>query len=253
MLLYCPYHCKDGSGKIMTSTSENEMHQKNAQSSVASAQQLMKWKIKAQRNYTIPLERILGTLIALSSLVYLWIYFTNHSPARDLYTTMATTPPLFLSYFWWIVRKKTVWNYTISSGGGYVEYWEDYFGSTKYFFKGLAIFAVVCILTMIAIAPGLILLTAGMGGIMIIAAIRLASWENEVEWQYFTWDRPQKIFTDRKRGMVVLERHPVPDNFWKNYLYLQVFLPKDRIDEFLAICKKYASEDVQYEEGHFVE
>lgn len=181
------------------------------------------------------------------------IFFMADSSTRELFRNTIFVLPLGSLYLWWIGRKKTVWNYTISSEGGYVEYWEDYFGNTKYFFRGLAIFAVVCILTMIAIAPGLILLTAGMGGVMIIAAIRLASWENEVEWQRFTWDRPQKIFTDRRRGMVVLERHPVPDDFWKNYLYLQVFLPKDRIDEFLAICKEYASEDVQYEEGRFVE
>lgn len=151
-----------------------------------------------------------------------------------------------------MARKKTVWNYKISSVGGFVEWWEDYFENTKYFFRGIALFAIVCILTMISIAPGMIWAIAGIGGMVILAAVKLMAWENEIEWQRFTWDQPKRIFTDRKRGMVVLERNYDPDvPFWENYLYVQVFLPKDRIDEFIALCKKYAPIDVEYNEGDF--
>jgi len=105
---------------------------------------------------------------------------------------------------------------------------------------------------MIAIAPDLIWAIAGIGGMVILAGLKLMTWENEVNWKCFTWDRPQTIFTDRKRGMVVLERNYDPElPFWENYMYVQVFLPKDRIDEFLALCKKYALSDVEYMEGRF--
>lgn len=89
---------------------------------------------------------------------------------------------------------------------------------------------------------------------VILAAVKLMASENEIEWQRFTWDQPQLIFTDRKRGLVVLQRNFDPEvPFWENHLYVHVFLPKGQIDEFLAPCKKYASSDVEYAEDHFRE
>lgn len=216
---------------------------------------IMEWKIKAHSHWMLPGDVAFGSLAVIAWGIYLWIVvFMDESSLRDSLAVATTSLPLVSSYVWWGVRRKTVRNYTISSEGGFVEYWEDYFQSTKYFFRGLAIFVVVCVITMIAIAPGMILAIAGIGGMVILASVKLMNWENEVSWKCFTWDRPQCIFTDRKRGLVVLERHHDPDvPFWENYLYVQVFLPKDRIDEFLAVCKKYAPEDVEYEEGHFRE
>ena len=130
-------------------------------------------------------------------------------------------------FFWWIARKKTVWNYNITSKGGDVEFWEDYFKCTKYVFKGLSILAIVCVITAVSIAPGMMWAIAGVGGMVIIASIKLMRWKNEIRVKRFTWDRPQCIFTDRKRGMVVLERRYDPDiAFAENYMYIQIFLRK---------------------------
>jgi hypothetical protein len=172
------------------------------------------------------------------------------SLTRDFFKEIIVIVPLQFSFFWWIGRKKTVWDYKVSSKGGFVEFWEDYFQCTKYFFRGLAVFATVCVLAMMVIAPDLIWAIAGIGGMVILAGVRLMTWENEVEWQRFTWDRPQRISTDRKRGLVLLQRKYDPElPFWENYMYVRVFLPKGQIDEFLALCKKYAPSDVEYEEG----
>lgn len=216
---------------------------------------IMDWRIKAHPHRTFSVDVGLGSMTAIASTVYLWIlFFMEESSTRDFFKVTTAIAPLQMGFFWWVARKKTVWNYKISSVGGFVEWWEDYFENTKYFFRGIALFAIVCIFIMISIAPEMVWAIAGIGGMVILAAIRLMTWENEIEWQRFTWDRPQRIFTDRKRGMVVLERNYDPDvPFWENYLYVQVFLPKDQIDEFLTLCKKFAPSDVEYEEGSFRE
>jgi hypothetical protein len=223
--------------------------------SIVKVPTLMEWRIKAHSHWMLPGDLAFGSVAVMAWCIYLWILlFMDESSIRDSLTRSATALPMFSSFFWWAARKKTVWNYTISSEGGFVEFWEDYFQTTKYFFKGLAVFAIVCVITMIAIAPGLIWAIAGIGGMVILAGIKLMTWENDVSWQRFKWDRPQIIFTDRKRGLVVLERHHNPElPFWENYLYVQVFLPKDQIDDFLALCRKYAPGDVEYKEGHFRE
>ena len=237
------------------STADEAAFKEAAIASIVKAPSIMEWRIKAHSHWMLPGDLAFGSLAFITWCIYLWILvFMEDSSLRDSLTVSATALPMFSSYFWWGARKKTVWNYTISSEGGFVEFWEDYFQNTKYFFRGLAIFAVVCIITMIAIAPGLIWAIAGVGGMVILASIKLMTWENDVSWKCFTWDRPQCIFTDRKRGLVVLERYPNPElPFWENYMYIQVFLPKDQIDEFLALCRKYAPSDVEYKEGHFRE
>lgn len=216
---------------------------------------IMNWRIKAHPHRTFSVDVGLGSMTAIASSLYLWIlFFMEDSSTRDFFKVTTAIAPLQMGFFWWVARKKNVWNYKISSVGGFVEWWEDYFENTKYFFRGAALFSIVCIITMISIAPGMIWAIAGIGGMVILAAIRLVTWENEIEWQRFTWDQPQRIFTDRKRGMVVLERNYDPDvPFWENYLCVQVFLPKGRIDEFLTLCKKYAPSDVEYEEGSYPE
>ena len=219
--------------------------------SIVKGHRLMEWKIKARPHPTFTIDVALGSMILIALCVHLWIIFLmDESVARDFFKTGFIIFPLGFIFFWWIARKKTVWNYTISTEGGFVEFWEDYFQGTKYFFRGLAVFAIVCVLAMMVIAPDLIWAVAGIGGMVILAGVRLMTWENEVEWQRFTWDRPQRISTDRKRGLVLLQRKYDPElPFWENYMYVRVFLPKGQIDEFLALCKKYAPSDVEYEEG----
>jgi hypothetical protein len=237
------------------STADEAAFKAAAIASIAKAPTLMAWRIKAHSHRTFPIDAGLGSLTAIGVCIFLWVQlFMDDSSTRDFFKSIVIIVPLQMGFYWWVARKKTVWNYTISSEGGFVEFWEDYFQNTKYFFRGLAIFAAVCIITMIAIAPGLIWAIAGVGGVVILASIKLMTWEIDVSWKLFTWDRPQCIFTDRKRGLVVLERNPNPElPFWENYMYIQVFLPKDQIDEFLALCRKYAPSDVEYKEGHFRE
>jgi len=241
--------------KITVSDTDEAVLKDAAISLIGEAPILMGWRIKAHSHWMFPFDAAFGSLAVVAWCIYLWIlFFMDDSSTRDFFKVSAASAPLLSTFIWWGGRKKTVWNYKISSRGGFVEWWEDYFESTKYLFKGLAIFAVICVLTLIAVAPGMIWAIAGIGGMVILASIKLMAWENEIEWQRFTWDRPQRIFTDRKRGLVVLQRNFDPDvPFWENYLYVQVFLPKGQIDEFLALCKKYAPSDVEYEEGHFRE
>jgi hypothetical protein len=222
---------------------------------IETEKELMSWSIKAHAQWMFPVDVALGFLTGAALSVCLWVHFVMEDAARRDFSKGPTIFALLLSlFFWWIARKKTVWNYNITSKGGGVEFWEDYFKYTKYVFKGIAILAFVCVIAAISIVPGMIWAIAGVGGMVIITSIKLMSWENEIRVKHFTWDRPQCIFTDRKRGMVVLERRHDPDiPFAENYMYFQVFLPKKRIDEFLALCRKYAPSDVEYDEGHFRE
>jgi len=216
---------------------------------------LMEWKIKAHPHWMFPTDVALGFGAVAFLSVCLWVhFFVEDASSRDFFKGPTVFALLLWLFFWCVARKKTVWNYKITSEGGYVEFWEDYFKYTKYVFKGIAVLVAVSLLAMISIAPGMILPIAGVGGMVILGSIKLMAWENEIGMKRFTWDRPQCIFTDRNRGMVVLERRVGPDiPFAENYMYIQVFLPKKRIDEFLALCRKYASSDVEYEEGHFRE
>lgn len=88
----------------------------------------------------------------------------------------------------------------------------------------------------------------------VAAASGLLKWENEISYSSFEWDRPHLIFVDRTRGLVVLQRRYDPDiPFEENYLYFEAFLPKHRIDEFLAIARLYAPSGVDYQEGRCYE
>lgn len=211
---------------------------------------LMEWEIKAHSHWIFPVDAGLGSMALVAICTYLWVlFFMEASPARDFFKVTTASAPVLAIFLWWAARKKTVWNYKISTVGGHVEYWEDYFKYSKYVFRGLGVFAVVCILTLISIAPGMIWAIAGVGGMVLLAAAKLMAWEHEVDSECFTWDRPQRIYVDRKRDLVVLERSYNPDILNDNHLHVQVFLPKGRIDEFLTLCKHYVSSEVEYIEG----
>jgi hypothetical protein len=215
---------------------------------------LMEWRITAHSNWIFPVDAGLGSLTMVAVCVYLWIiFFMEDSSTRDFFKVTTAIAPIQMSFFWWVARKKTVWNYKISTQGGHVEYWEDYFKYSKYVFRGLGVFAVVCILTLISIAPGMIWAIAGVGGMMLLAAAKLMAWEHEIDSECFTWDRPQRICVDRKRNLVVLERSYNPDILNDNHLHVQVFLPKGRIDEFITLCKQYVPGEVEYKEGNIRE
>ena len=98
--------------------------------------------------------------------------------------------------------------------------------------------------------PMMIFALVGIGAITIPAALKLLTWENEIDSDSFEWDRVQLILTDRKRNLVILERRYDPDiPFEQNYMYFKVFLPKYRLEEFLECCKQYAPSTVDFEEG----
>ena len=216
---------------------------------------LMEWQIKAHPNWMVPMNIAQIVLLSVPARFMLYGYYLADSPeSRESTIDLGWYGFFFAGFLCWAGRKKTVFKYSISQFGGVVESWGDYFQYTKYIFKGIAVLAGASVLAMIVIAPDMILAIAGVGGMVILGSIKLMAWENTVEVRRFTWDRPQCIFTDRKRGMVVLERRVGPDiPFVENYMYVQVFLPKKRIDEFLALCRKYAPNDVEYDEGHFRE
>lgn len=216
---------------------------------------LMQWQIKAHPNWMVPMNIAQAILIGIPTGFLLYAYFMMEGSAgRDSVLSQAKFGFCFVAFLCWAGRKKTVFKYSISTLGGTVESWQDYFKNTKYVFRGIAVSAFVCVLAIISIAPDMILAIAGVGGMVILGSIKLMAWENTVEVRRFTWDRPQCIFTDRNRGMVVLERRVGPDiPFAENYMYVQIFLPKNRIDEFLTLCRKYAPSDVEYDEGHFRE
>jgi hypothetical protein len=103
---------------------------------------------------------------------------------------------------------------------------------------------------MISIMPMMVFVVVGAGAMAIPAAFKLLAWENEVEHDGFKWERVQLISTDRSRNLVILQRRYDPNiPFEQNHLCFRVFLSKHRIDEFLDCCKKYASADVEFEEG----
>ena len=99
------------------------------------------------------------------------------------------------------------------------------------FFKGLAIFAFVAILSMILIDPSLIWIAAGPAGISIVAAVKLLNRETPVEHHSTDWARYDLVFIDRKRKMVVPSFHADP------LAGFEVHLEKSRIDDFVAFLK----------------
>jgi len=159
---------------------------------------------------------------------------------------------MVLVFIMWIgiARQKTFYSYRITEKEGEVKYWLHFPKCSGWIFKGIAIFALVTILAIIAIMPMMIFALVGIGAITIPAALKLLAWENEVDIDSFEWDRVQLILTDRKRNLVILQRRYDPDiPFEQNYMYFRVFLPPHRINEFLDVCRGYAPAYADFQEG----
>jgi hypothetical protein len=223
---------------------------------VQSERNVMTWDIKAHPRPTLPVDIAMGilTLVPVSFILYGWLGDSGAEISRALVGGGLVGIILFL-YLWVMAgRQKMLYSYCISERGGYVEYRQHYPEYAKHFFKGFAIFFFVCIFIMIAMDPGFVWMLAGPAGIALVAAKFLLTWENEVGHSSFQWDRPQLVFTDRTRGLVILQRRYDPDiPFEENYLYFEAFLPQHRIDEFLTIARLYAPSGVDYEEGRCYE
>ena len=212
---------------------------------------LMSWEIKAYPQPTIFMDIGFGVLIILFVVFYLYGCLHEDEVAKDAITSSVPVPIAIFFIFWvGIVRQKTFYTYRITKKGGVVDYWLHFPAYAGFVFKGIAIFVLVAVLTMISIMPIMIFALVGIGAVTIPAALKLLAWENEVEHDGFEWERVQLVATDRSRNLVILQRRYDPDiPFEQNYLCFRVFLPKHRIDEFLDYCKVHAPSNVDFEEG----
>ncbi|WP_426142192.1 hypothetical protein [Pseudomonas sp. DWP3-1-2] len=217
-------------------------------------EEIMKWTIKAHPHLVFPVDAMFGVFGFMVGMVYLYGQYHESETFRESTTGSCVFVSLLLIYFYIGARKKTVFNYRITKNGGDVEYWLDHSKYTGHAFKGIAVLSFVVILTLVALDPFFIWALAGPAGMAVAAASGLLKWENEISYSSFEWDRPHLIFVDRTRGLVVLQRRYDPDiPFEDNYLYFEAFLPKHRIDEFLAIARLYAPSGVDYQEGRCYE
>ena len=213
--------------------------------------ELMGWEIKTHFHPTLFMDVGMGLLTFLFVCFYLYGYFHDNENTQEFVTFIAPVP-IFITVIFWvgIFRQKTFYSYRVTEKGGEVKYWLHFPKCSGWIFKGIAIFALVTVLAIIAIMPMMIFALVGIGAITIPAALKLLTWENEVDSDSFEWDRVQLILTDRKRNLVILERRYDPDiPFEQNYMYFKVFLPKYRLEEFLELCKQHAPSTVDFEEG----
>lgn len=212
---------------------------------------LMCWELKAHPYPTFIMDIGFGLVTLSFIFFYLYGYFHENGNTRELVTFSAPVPIAIILTFWiGIARQKTFYCYRISEKGGEVDYWLHFPKCAGWIFKGIAIFALVIVLAIISIMPMMIFALVGVGAITIPAALKLLAWENEIDSGSFEWDRVQLIVVDRKRSLVVLQRRYDPDiPFEQNYMYFEVFLPKQRFDGFIEACKQYAPSTVDFEEG----
>lgn len=214
---------------------------------------LMRWDIKAHAHPTVYVDVPMVGIGSFPLTCYLYgVFFHQNENTKHLFTDTALFGMALVFFLWvTIARQKTFYSYHISEKGGEVDYWLHFPKCAGWIFKCIAIFALVTVLAIISIMPMMIFALVGVGAITIPAALKLLAWENEIDSDSFEWDRVQLIVADRKRSLVVLQRRYHPDiPFEKNYMYFKVFLPKQRFDEFIEACKKYAPSIVDFEEGN---
>lgn len=213
---------------------------------------LMSWEIKAHAHPTLFMDIGMAVLGAFPLMFYLYgVFFHENDDTRHSFINSGMFGVALVLFLWvMIVRQKTFYSYRITEEGGEVDYWLHFPKCAGWIFKGIAIFVLVTVLSIVAIMPMMIFALVGIGALTIPAALKLLAWENEINGDDFEWDRVQLIVADRKRNLVVLQRRYDPDiPFEQNYMYFEVFLPKQRFDEFLETCKRYAPPAVDFEES----
>lgn len=191
------------------------------------------WKVRAHARPTLPADIGMGVLFVIPIILFAYGWQGDVSDgARETLISGGIISVFIYSYLWSFgVRQKTVFEYHVNELGGSMAcqlYYPKYAGR---FFKGLAIFAFIAILSMISIDPSLIWIAAGPAGISIAAAVKLLNWENPVEHHATDWARYDLVFIDRKRKMVVPSFHADP------LAGFEVHLEKARIDDFVAFLK----------------
>jgi hypothetical protein len=213
---------------------------------------LMSWDIKAHAHPTLFIDVGMAVLGVFPFMFYLYgVFFHENDDTRHSFINSGIFGVALVFFIWiMIARQKTFYSYRITEKGGEVDYWLHFPKYAGWIFKGVAIFVLVSVLAIVSIMPTMIFALVGIGAITIPAALKLLAWENEVNSGGFEWDRVQLIIADRKRSLVVLQRRYDPDiPFEQNYMYFEVFLPKQRFDGFLDACKRYAPSTVDFEEG----
>lgn len=194
---------------------------------------LVAWTIKAYPQPTLPMDIGMAVLALLSGLFFLYgrfVYEDEHATHLVVNTGVVGMVIVFILWVA-VVRQKTVYSYRFTESGCEVESWLSFPKSGSVFFKGLAIFAFIAILSIVSIDPSLIWIAAGPAGISIAAAVKLLHWENPVEHHATDWARYDLVFIDRKRKMVVPSFHADP------LAGFEVHLEKARIDDFVAFLK----------------
>jgi hypothetical protein len=212
----------------------------------------MRWEIKAHAHPTMIMDVGMAVLGAFPLMFYIYGVFFHENETTRHSVLNSGMFGIALVFFLWIAiaRQKTFYSYRITEKGGEVDYWLYFPKCAGWIFKGIAIFALVTVLAIIAIMPMMIFALVGIGAITIPAALKLLAWENEIDSGSFEWGRVQLIVADRKRSLVVLQRRYDPDiPFEQNYMYFRVFLPRQRFNEFIEACKQYAPSTVDFEEG----
>jgi len=218
--------------------------------------ELMAWTVKAMPQITPTVNTILGSIMLIPLSMLLYGYFDTHENGRmSFFTFFGSTVSCLWLFFWrFVFRQKTVYHYRITDQGAEMEYYLHYPKHFRAFLKGLSIVFLIVVLGFISVDPAFIWMLAGPGGMAIMASKSLITWKNEIRFYQFTWDRPNWIFTDRKRNFITVKRHHRPDiTFQENYLGFDIYPPEGKLDEILSIIKAYAPANIDYEEGNWSE
>lgn len=218
--------------------------------------ELMAWTIKAMPQITPTINSILGSIMLIPLSMLLYGYFdTNENGRMSFFTFFGSAVSCLWLFFWRVVfLQKTIYHYRITDQGAETEFYLHYPKHLRNFFKGFAIVLLIIVLGLISVDSVFIWMLAGPGGMAIMASKSLITWKNEIRFHRFTWDRPNWIFTDRKKNFITIKRRHIPGmTFQENYLGFDIYLPKGKLDEVLSIIKKHAPANTDYEEGRWSE
>jgi len=218
--------------------------------------ELMTWTAKAMPQITPMIETILSSIILIPLSMLLYGHFGTHEYGlKNPFAFFGAAGSCLWLFFWRVVfLQKTVYHYRVTDQGIEEKYYLHYPKHFRSFFKGFAIVFLIVVLGLIAVDPVFIWMLAGPGGMAIMASKSLITWENKITYGYFTWDRPNWIFVDRKRNIIVIKRHHNPSiPTEENYLCFELYLLKGQLDKVLSIVKTYAPANIEYEEGNWSE
>ena len=203
-------------------------------------EELMSWTIKALPHPILPVDiaMAIGALLPIGLIIY--GFFGEHASGVGSNDKFMGLFGLCLWLFLWkkVARQKNLYNYRITDQGGEVEYWMDFPDMRTFFkwFTGICLFVVIC---MIAVEPSFFWMLAGPGGMAIMGARSLISWENEKKYNWVRWDDLNHVIIDRKRKVVVS---------LDDQVFFEAFLEKSQIDKYLEVVHLYMPPHTRFEE-----